>query len=106
MTEATPNSLVATYEGPSRPLFHQDDTPESPNSPTFNRSHGDESIICIRETQMESQETMEEMPSQASGQQRKRWMHEEAQLHWQKLEHKRSLKRQKKLNKQVNAESQ
>ncbi|MBW0575605.1 hypothetical protein O181_115320 [Austropuccinia psidii MF-1] len=88
MTEATPNSLVTTYEGPSRLLFHQDDMPESPNSPTFNRNHRDKSIISISETQMESQETMEETPSQASGQQRKRQMHEEAQLHWKKLEHK------------------
>ncbi|MBW0556560.1 hypothetical protein O181_096275 [Austropuccinia psidii MF-1] len=81
MTEATPNSLVTTYEGPSRPLFHQDDMPESPNSPTFNRNHGDKFIISISETQMESQETMEEMPSQASGQQRQRRTHEEAQLY-------------------------
>ncbi|MBW0562727.1 hypothetical protein O181_102442 [Austropuccinia psidii MF-1] len=55
---------------------------------------------------MESQGTMEETPSQASGQQRKRRAHEEAQLHWQKQEHEQSLKRQKKINKRVNAEAQ
>ncbi|MBW0581442.1 hypothetical protein O181_121157, partial [Austropuccinia psidii MF-1] len=74
---------------------HQDDMPELPSSPTFNRNHGDESIISISETQMKSQGTMEEKPSQASGQQRKRRMHEEAQLHWQKLEHEQLLKQQK-----------
>ncbi|MBW0542830.1 hypothetical protein O181_082545 [Austropuccinia psidii MF-1] len=49
---------------------------------------------------------MGETPSQASGQRRKRRMHEEAQLHRQKLEHEHSLKQQKKLNKRVNAEAQ
>ncbi|MBW0527677.1 hypothetical protein O181_067392, partial [Austropuccinia psidii MF-1] len=102
----TLNSLVTTYEGASRPLFNQEDMPESLNSPKFNRIHGDNSIISISETQRESQGTMEETPSQASGQQRKRQTHEEAQLHWQKQEHKRSLKQQKKISKQVNAEAQ
>ncbi|MBW0554281.1 hypothetical protein O181_093996 [Austropuccinia psidii MF-1] len=95
MTEETPNSLVKTYEGTSRPLFNQEDMPESPNSPMFNRIHGDDSIISISETQMESQGTMEETPSQASGQRRKRQTHEEAQLHRQKQEHERSLKQKK-----------
>ncbi|MBW0516812.1 hypothetical protein O181_056527 [Austropuccinia psidii MF-1] len=95
-TDVTPNLLVTTYKDQPRPLFYQDDTAELPNSPTLNSNHGENSMISISETQMESHGTMEETPSQASGQQQKRQTYEEAQLHQQKLEHEWSLKQQKK----------
>ncbi|MBW0575276.1 hypothetical protein O181_114991 [Austropuccinia psidii MF-1] len=60
MTDVAPNSLLTTYKSQQRPLFQQDDTEESPNSHTFNRNHGEDFMISISETQLDTQVTMED----------------------------------------------
>ncbi|MBW0572290.1 hypothetical protein O181_112005 [Austropuccinia psidii MF-1] len=105
MSNITPDSQLSAYELIQRSLVQINERDESQHSPIVRGELEiqNEQLIC--NIQNDSQQTIDDTLSQSSFQKWKRCTHEEAQLHRQKIEHDRWLKRQRKMDERVSAEA-
>ncbi|MBW0494538.1 hypothetical protein O181_034253 [Austropuccinia psidii MF-1] len=105
MSNITPNSQLSAYELIQRSLVWINEREETQHSPIVCGDLDIQNKQLICDNHNGSQQAIDETPSQTSLQKRKHRTHEEAQLHRQKIEHKRWLKRQRKMDKRVSAEA-
>ncbi|MBW0578130.1 hypothetical protein O181_117845 [Austropuccinia psidii MF-1] len=106
MANLTPNSQLSSYERLNRLLSENQEDHEDVHSNQVSPNLTTEIMEEPLSGQILGKMNFEALPSQTSTQRRKRRMSEEAQLYWQKLEHKCMLKRQRRENNHVNAEAQ
>ncbi|MBW0541447.1 hypothetical protein O181_081162 [Austropuccinia psidii MF-1] len=104
MSNITLDSQLSAYELIQRSLVQINEREESQHSPIVRGELDIQNKQLICNIQNGSQKNIEKTLSQSSFQKWKRPTHEEAELHWQKIEHERWLKRQRKMDKQISAE--
>ncbi|MBW0499375.1 hypothetical protein O181_039090 [Austropuccinia psidii MF-1] len=98
MSNITPDSQLSAYELFQRSLVQINEREETQHSPIARGELDIQNKQVICNTHNESQQNIDKSPSQSSFHKRKHCTHEEAQLHWEHIEHERWLKIQRKMD--------